>query len=178
MTLGTGFDDVLRGAKNGESGAFEQIYVDLAPVIRGYARSTGSREPDDILSEVFLAILDRIGDFSGTETKFRSWVMTITHRRVVDELRRKQRRPEDPTEPAKMEIIYLSDPESEALTKLRVKGTLAAINDLTPDQRAVLLLRVLADLPAAEVAAILDKPETAVRALQRRALIRIRKTIR
>jgi RNA polymerase sigma-70 factor (ECF subfamily) len=49
---------------------------------------------------------------------------------------------------------------------------------LTDDQRAVLLLRVLADLPVREVAAIVGKPESAVKALQRRAVASVRRRMK
>ena len=178
MTLGAEFDRILEAAQAGDSQALERIYTDLVPVVHGYARSMGSREPEDVTSEVFTAVLARIVTFDGNETRFRSWVMTIAHRRVVDEFRRKERRPEDPTEPSKIQVIDLADPESEAMTRLQAQGVLAAIDELTPDQRSVLLLRVVAELTAAEVAEVIGKPETAVRALQRRALMRIRKMTR
>jgi RNA polymerase sigma-70 factor (ECF subfamily) len=49
-------------------------------------------------------------------------------------------------------------------------GARRAMNALTHDQRAVLLLRILADLSVAEVASILGKSQGAVKTLQRRAL--------
>jgi RNA polymerase sigma-70 factor (ECF subfamily) len=45
-----------------------------------------------------------------------------------------------------------------------------AVDDLTPDQRSVLLLRVLADLQIADIARIVGKGEPAVKALLRRAV--------
>jgi RNA polymerase sigma-70 factor (ECF subfamily) len=55
------------------------------------------------------------------------------------------------------------------MASLRARGVLAAIDQLTPDQRSALMLRILADLPVAQIAGILDKPESAVKALLRRA---------
>jgi RNA polymerase sigma-70 factor, ECF subfamily len=46
---------------------------------------------------------------------------------------------------------------------------------LSPDQRAVVLLRVVADLPVEEVARILGKREGAVKALQHRAMASLRR---
>jgi RNA polymerase sigma-70 factor (ECF subfamily) len=46
---------------------------------------------------------------------------------------------------------------------------------LSPDQRDVVLLRVVADLSVEEVARLLDKREGAVKALQHRALAALRR---
>ena len=55
------------------------------------------------------------------------------------------------------------------MERLRTSGLLEAIEELTPDQRAVLYLRAVADLSVPDIARALDKPETAVKALLRRA---------
>jgi RNA polymerase sigma-70 factor (ECF subfamily) len=55
------------------------------------------------------------------------------------------------------------------MDRLRTSGLLAAIEELTPDQRAVLYLRAVADLSVPDIARALDKPESAVKALLRRA---------
>jgi RNA polymerase sigma factor (sigma-70 family) len=49
-------------------------------------------------------------------------------------------------------------------------GVARAMKALSSDQRAVLLLRILADLSVAEVASILGKSQGAVKTLQRRGL--------
>src|SRR3954467_9647156 len=89
---------------------------------------------------------------------------------MVDAVRKHQRTPEDAT--SAEEILAASpeliDGEVGALDRLAAQGVLAAIDSLTPDQRAALMLRVLADLPVAEIARVMDKPETAVKALLRR----------
>ena len=62
------------------------------------------------------------------------------------------------------------DGEVDAMSRLRVQNVIAAVDRLTPDQRSVLLLRVLADLPIADIAEIVGKGEPAVKALLRRAV--------
>ena len=62
------------------------------------------------------------------------------------------------------------DPEELAMQRLEGSRVLAALRELSPDQREVLLLRMAGGLTAPEVAAILGKTTGAVKALQHRGL--------
>ena len=52
-----------------------------------------------------------------------------------------------------------------------------AVDELTQDQRAVILLRVIADLSVADTAAVLGKQPGAVKTLQRRAFAALRRSL-
>lgn len=174
--IGDDFPDIITRAQDGDQRAVEAIYRDLASMVIGYLRVNGSREPEDLAGDVFVDVIRGLGSFTGDEHRFRSWVFTITHRRLVDEFRRRGRRPEDPTPDRQLGelIIDLTDGEGEAMARLRARGVLEALEELSEDQRAVLYLRVVVDLPIAEVARLMGKAETAVKALQRRATLRMR----
>jgi RNA polymerase sigma-70 factor (ECF subfamily) len=173
MTLGPYFGPALRAAREGASWAFEAIYRDLAPAVFGYLRGQGAAEPEDLVSEVFVGIVRSLERFEGDERAFRTWVFSIAHRRLIDERRRLSRRLEAPTDPVEMTNLVtgtlVGNVEEEVMEVLG-SGVRGAMNALTQDQRAVLLLRVLADLSVAEVASILGKSQGAVKTLQRRGL--------
>jgi RNA polymerase sigma-70 factor (ECF subfamily) len=69
------------------------------------------------------------------------------------------------------------DAEEEALNRVEVRRVLDAISRLSSDQQDVLLLRLVADLSLEEVAAILGKRISAVKALQRRGLAALARAI-
>jgi RNA polymerase sigma factor (sigma-70 family) len=168
--IGPTFAQTLATAQAGDHDAIETIYRDVAPLVIGYLRSIGAIDPEDVASDVFVSMLRGLSSFSGDEQHFRSWLLTIAHRRLTDALRRSGRRPEDPAE---LDVVAghvgsSQDVESEALDRLRIHGVLDALDRLTPDQRAALMLRVLADQSLSEISAILGKPQTAVKALLRR----------
>ena len=175
MATGPAFDDVLAAAQAGAAWAFEVLYRDLSPAVTGYLRLHGALDPDDLASETFLAVFRGLAGFSGGEDALRSWVFTIAHRRLVDDWRRRSRRPqlaEDagdllPETPG-------GNVEDDVLTRLGTETVHRMCAGLPTDQRSVLLLRVLADLTVEQVAAVMGRSVGSVKALQRRGLRRLR----
>jgi RNA polymerase sigma factor (sigma-70 family) len=169
------FDAVLAAARNGAPWAFERMFTALAPAVTGYLRIQGSSEPEDLTSEVFVAILRNLPNFQGDEAGFRSWVFTIAHRRLLDERRRRARRPmPEPltatTAVAVRESAAADDVEGAIDRSLGAERVRALCDRLVPDQRDVLLLRLLGDLSIEQIAGTLGKSKGAVKALQRRGL--------
>ncbi|HEY3141288.1 MAG TPA: sigma-70 family RNA polymerase sigma factor [Acidimicrobiales bacterium] len=162
------FRTVLVAARQGEPWAFERIFVALSPVVVGYLRLQGSREPDDLTSEVFLGVHRNLSSFEGDESEFRSWVFTIAHRRLLDERRRGSRRPPPEPLPVDLDPAAPDDVEDTVAESLSIERVRALCERLAPDQRDVLLLRLLGRLTVDEVAATLHKTPGAVKALQRR----------
>jgi RNA polymerase sigma-70 factor (ECF subfamily) len=169
------FDAVLAAARDGAPWAFERMFTALASAVTGYLRVQGSAEPEDLTSEVFVAILRNLPNFQGDEAGFRSWVFTIAHRRLLDERRRLARRPmREPltatTAAAVRESPAADDVEGAIDRSLGAERVRALCDRLVPDQRDVLLLRLLGDLSIEQIAGALGKSKGAVKALQRRGL--------
>src|ERR671917_856613 len=99
MSTGVAFDDILVAAQAGAGWAFETLYRDLSPAVTGYLRLHGAAEPDDLASETFLGVFTGLAGFRGDEDALRGWVFTIAHRRLVDDWRRRSRRPRMADEP-------------------------------------------------------------------------------
>ena len=175
MPIGSSFDDVVVAAQAGAAWAFEVLYRDLSPAVTGYLRLHGALDPDDLASETFLAVFRGLAGFSGDEDGLRSWVFTIAHRRLVDDRRRRSRRPQlaDDADDLLPETPG-GDVEDDVLTRLGTDAVHRMCAGLPADQRSVLLLRVLADLTVEQVAAVMDRSVGSVKALQRRGLRRLR----
>lgn len=152
------------------------IYRELAPVVLGYLRSQRVAEPEDVLGEVFLQVARDLARFSGDDAALRRWVFSIAHNRAMDSHRRAARN--------------RSTLESE-LDEGRTPGNapapdagagidpqlVAALATLSPDQRDVVVLRFVADLPLEAVARITGRRVGAVKALQHRALGNLRRAV-
>ena len=173
--VGPVFDEVLAAARAGAAWAFEVLYRDLAPAVTGYLRLHGAGEPDDLASETFLAVFRGLSAFEGDEQGLRSWVFTIAHRRLVDDWRRRGRRPQvaDGGDELVPDAVG-GDVEADVFTRLGTERVHSLCAGLPADQRSVLLLRVLADLTVEQVAEVMGRSVASVKALQRRGLRRLR----
>ncbi|MFE5670426.1 RNA polymerase sigma factor [Agromyces sp. NPDC056523] len=171
------FETVLLAAQAGARWASTNLWNEYAPAVAAFLRARGSREPDDLTSEVFLAVFDRLDGFSGGEAEFRAFVFTIAYRRLTDELRRRSRRGEHEEWQQELDGRRSPSAEHEALSRLSDDATRALLDGLSPDQRDVMVLRIIADLTVEQVAEVLGKRPGAVKALQRRALETLRKRI-
>lgn len=167
------FDSVLAAARAGADWAWQRIYQDLAGPVIGYLRVHGAAEPEDLAGEVFLQVVRDLHRFRGDQRDFRAWVFTIVHRRLLDERRRRGRRPTVPM--AEDAEVVGGDVAEDALSRVDHRHVLELLAGLPPDQRSVLLLRIVGDMTVEEVAAAIGKRPGAVKALQRRALRRVQK---
>ena len=176
--LGPGFDGVLAAAQEGSGWAFERLWHAFAPSVTGYLRIQGAAEPDDLASEVFLGAFRSLATFSGDEAAFRSWLFTIAHRRLVDARRSAARRP--PPQPLDEGVDTghaAAGPEVEVMRRMAEERVRSLCARLVPDQRDVLLLRLVGGFTVEEVAAALDKSPGATKALQRRGLVALSKIL-
>lgn len=171
------FDPVLASARRGSPEAFQALYADLVRPVAAYLRGKGVPDVEDLTSEVFLAVFTGLERFTGGQAEFRSWVFTIAHRRVVDHWRRASRTPGTAEYDTEDDLRTAPSAEDEALVDLGSARVHQLLAELTPDQRDVMLLRVVADLTVEQVADVVGKPPGAVKALQRRALAALRRLV-
>ena len=150
----------------------DEIYRQLSARVVGYLRARGAADPEDIAGEVFLQVtrdLPRLRDRDDPDA-VRRWVFTIARNRLTDAGRRARRRPrasggEVPERPAPLPNEPI-DPE-----------LVAALGQLTVEQREVLALRFVADLPLEDVARITKRSVGATKSLQHRALENLRAAV-
>ena len=174
MRTGIAVDDVLAAAQAGAGWAFEVLYRDLSPVVTGYLRLHGAAEPDDLARETFIGVFTGLAGFSGDEEALRSWVFTIAHRRLIDDWRKRSRRPQVTDDESDLTLLPGGDAEDDALMRVGTEDVHRMCAGLPDDQRSVLLLRVLADLTVEQVAGVMGRSVGSVKALQRRGLRTLR----
>lgn len=150
----------------------EAAYRQLAPRVLGYLRAQGAADAEDLLGEVFLQVArdgERFRDGEDPEA-VRRWVFTIARHRLLDAARRARRRPDTAGGP-------LPDRPAAPAIEALDRELLLALGQLTDDQREVVVLRFVADLPLDAVAAVTGRRVGAVKALQHRALENLRAAV-
>ena len=149
----------------------------MAPAVLGYLRARGVDDPEAVTHDVFLAVLPHLNTSHGGEAGLRSLVFSIAHARAVDSFRQRGRAP--------VTISYVADSdervelsaEERVVSSMGHSPVVALVEHLNPEQREVILLRIVADLPLESVATIMGKSVGSVKQLQRRALLGLKKQL-
>jgi RNA polymerase sigma-70 factor (ECF subfamily) len=170
-------DELVAAAAAGDRDASGAVYAALAPRIFGFLRARGVDDPEGLTSEVFLQLLPRLGAVTGGAEGVRKLAFTIARARAVDALRSHARSvPVVPYEP-EADVRTAASAEDAAEASFSLARVHAVLDLLPDDQRDVLILRVVADLTVEQVAAIIGRSPGAVKQLQRRGLVAIRRAV-
>lgn len=174
---------LIAAAKKGDLDAFNtlvlhyqhQVY-NLAYRIMGDAASAS-----DATQEAFISAWQNMGGFRGGV--FRAWLLRIVTNACYDELRRLKRRPassleslyvEDPTPDAELPPSQLESPEAFAQRRELNRALQAAIAQLPPDQRIVLVLSDVQGMSYEEIAEVTGVNLGTVKSRLSRARARLR----
>lgn len=139
------------------------LYDELVPVVYGYCRARlPQHDAEDVTADVFRAAAEVLCD-DGTAQLSRSWFLTAARHRIIDRWRRQERwRP-------RLVLIGASQPTAVTHEFEERDHVLAALDQLPPPQRAVLVLHHVEGRPVREVADLLGRSPTAVQSLLARA---------
>jgi RNA polymerase sigma-70 factor (ECF subfamily) len=165
---------LLRAAQQYDDRALARIYQMYSDRIFRYVffRIGERNRAEDLTGEVFVRLLENVGNFrlgpSGHSLALTGWIFRIAHNLVIDEYRRQKVRGEiDSPNDGEQDPI---DPDMSLDFQLTRADLQSALKRLTGEQQTVILLRFDQGMTSGEIAQILGKTETAVKALQRRAL--------
>lgn len=170
-------EEALSAAQAGQPWALRVVYDQLAPRVLGYLRQRGAAEPEDATSEVLLAVLPRLASVTGGAAGLRTLAFAVAHARLVDDARRRARRPVLVPFQAAADRRRVASAEDEALVVLQTDAVRRLLATLPCDQRDVLMLRIVADLTVEQVATAIGRSPGAVKQLQRRGLLTLRERL-
>jgi RNA polymerase sigma-70 factor, ECF subfamily len=163
----------LEGVRRGDGDALAELWrTHQAPLLR-YLRARGCQAPDDVASQVWIDVSASIHRFHGDTTDFPRWFYTIARRRSIDEMRRSARR--DGLVARAAATVGPVDDDHAGVGAL--DRAIALISSLPANQADAVMLSVVHELPAADVAAIMGTTEGNVRVLVHRGLTRLRRKI-
>lgn len=125
----------------------------------------GREEADDCYQETWLAALrayPRLRDAAN----LRSWILTIAHRKAIDQLRARRRIPVLVGDLPERAAASTAAPADESLW--------AQVRELPDKQRTALALRYVADASYTEISAVMQTSEEAARRSVHEGLKRLR----
>ena len=165
-------------AKRGDEDAWESLYRQLYPRLRSYlARRLGRNDVEDAVNETMVRAVAGIDTFRFGPAGFDGWVFGIARNVAVDHHRQTGRRRRQVI--AGRQVAALADPAAGPGDGLVQRDDQARVRRqflrLTPAERELLDLRVVARLSAEEVAVVLGKRPGAIRTAQSRALKHLRR---
>jgi RNA polymerase sigma-70 factor, ECF subfamily len=170
--------ELVARAQEGDREALEELYLLHFDRIYSYLHmSVGNRhDAEDLTTQTFLKMLESIKRFRWQSAPFSAWLFRIAHNLAMDHFRASRRwQPEEdvPEPPGETE----PSAELAAFQAIGRQSMLELIEDLSQEQKQVLTLKFVFNLPNAEVATILGKTEGAIKSLQHRALVSLQKQI-
>jgi RNA polymerase sigma-70 factor (ECF subfamily) len=132
-------------------------------------------EAEDVVQDVFVRVLQHRNALTGVR-EMRVWLVRIAWNLALD--RRRRVRPEQFDEGFADELVARDLPADEALEEARrMRMVLREMERLPKMERQVLLLSTVEELGTAEMAEVLGRSESAVRALMFRARTRLRERL-
>lgn len=150
---------------DGDTAALEALYSRYARVVYSFAvRIVGDGSTaEEILQEAFVRTWRQAATYRTVRGSFASWLLSITHNLAIDELRRRQRRPQrvDGTDVLEVMNGLVDDAasvEEAAEAALLRERVLRAMATLPEAQRVAIELAFYQSMSQREIAAFLDEP--------------------
>lgn len=154
--------ELIQQWQNGDQRAATALVERHAPALARFAASVGARSDiDELVQDTFVRAFNSIQGFRG-ESSFRTWLMTIQRRLLLDRRRAEKRRP-DNVEIQESDATTGFDALDEMVADEARKRMTQAVAKLSPTQKQVFSLRVADGLSYKEIADAVGTTEGAAR---------------
>ncbi len=166
-------DELMQLASAGVDNAWAELIRRHQRDVRGYCcRHCGGTAGEDVAQEVFLELW-RTRERYEPRGRFRSYLFTIVHTRVLNAVRRR------PREVELVENSHLTGGELDAVLEAeRARRVHLKLARLPRGLQEALLLRFAAGLDYAEMSEVLNRSQSTVRSRVFQGLLRMRKLLR
>jgi len=178
------FATILAAARGGDKAALSALYRRFLPAVYRFilARVNGAPLAEDLTSDTFMAMLEGITTVRAEdELGFATWLLRIARNEVGQYYRRQHARPDLVSMPPERHEPAAVAEEDDPLTVLTARESwgevVTALDQLTQEQRLVVLYRCVHGYSTEEVGRAMGKPANAIRGLQFRALASLARTL-
>jgi RNA polymerase sigma-70 factor (ECF subfamily) len=180
--------ELVKRLQKGEAEAVGVLLEQYANRLYNYAyyRCGDHFMAEDIVSETFIRIIEKVGGYQQREVPFRAWIYRIAHNLLANHLRYRQRHSAVSLDAVNSEGERLIDPPGdwgaadggELGHQVAEREELReAILELPEDQKTVFILRFIEGFELEQVASMLEKSMPSIKSLQYRAVTNIRRVL-
>lgn len=161
-----------------DKAAFAAFFGRYAGRVRGFLLKLGaaSSDADELSQEVMVTVWRKAASYNAERAQVSTWLFTIARNRWIDRIRKHARPEPDPHDP-----MFQPEPEPDGVTRMtqqdRETRVRAAMAELTPPQREVLIAGFFRGLSQSEIAEALDLPMGTVKSRTRLAFARLREAL-
>jgi RNA polymerase sigma-70 factor (ECF subfamily) len=142
-----------------------------------YYRTGNHQDAEDLTAGVFFRAMSHIETYTDRGVPFQAWLYRIAHNLVANWHRDRGRRKIIPLDEFVSSGLHFDAPDAATEDKEEREQLMAAIERLPDERQQLLIMKFVSQLSNAEVGAILDRTEGAIKSLYHRTLIALREDI-
>ncbi|MFT3673406.1 sigma-70 family RNA polymerase sigma factor [Aestuariivirga sp.] len=171
-------EQLARVAATKDRQAFAELFDHFAPRVKSFMMRKGAtaEQAEDLVQETMIAVWSKAALYAADRGSVATWIFTIARNLRIDRLRREKSNQftdlDDYDAPS-------DDPsQDETLRRIQEDGAVAkALAQIPPEQRELLILSYVEDMPQSEIAARLQIPLGTVKSRMRLAYRRMKKML-
>jgi RNA polymerase sigma-70 factor (ECF subfamily) len=159
-----------------EPDAFGELYERYLGKIYSYVyyRTGNEHDAEDLTARVFFRALKRLPSYTDRGLPFSAWLYRIAHNLVANWHRDQSRRKIVPLDEFVVDGLQSEAPEYAAENREEQKLLLDTIRRLPADRQQLLILKFIEHLSNAEIGAMMNRSEGAIKSLYHRTLLSLR----
>lgn len=167
--------DLVNLAKT-DKNAFGELYERYVKKIYNYIyyRTGNPHDAEDLTSRVFFRAMSHVENYTERGVPFQAWLYRIAHNLVANWHRDRGRRKIVPLDEYIAAGLRSEAPEKTAEDAEERDRLLSAIRRLPEERQQLLVLKFVDHLSNAEIGAIMDRTEGAIKSLYHRTLTALR----
>jgi RNA polymerase sigma-70 factor (ECF subfamily) len=168
--------DLVDLARGGDRNAFGELYERYVEKIYNYVyyRTGNHHDAEDLSERVFTRAMHHIENYTERGVPFQAWLYRIAHNLVANWHRDRARRKIISLDEFIAVSLKADSPDTQAEENEEKARLLTAVRRLPQERQQLLILKFVEHLSNAEIGAIMNRTEGAVKSLYHRTLLALR----
>jgi RNA polymerase sigma-70 factor (ECF subfamily) len=162
-----------------ERDAFGILYERHVSAIYRYVfyRTGNTDDSEDLTAKVFARALKHIHNYNDRGLPFTAWLYRIAHNVVANFHRDNSRHPSVPLDEIELVNTHHDDADRKIDDDRDQRRLIAAIRALPEERQHLIVLKFVQQLQNAEIGAIMNRSEGAIKSLYHRTLLQLREAL-